>query len=1183
MSLTTLKPRTQKAMPKPTGLSKQASSRANSDASSIQSSISLDDNQEFSLNATTARPSSSLSSYSNEQRTPAQTDSFNLSTPYTVPSPQNLLDSLENAMYSNLISDGTDVTASTRYEHHDETYVDGHYACIAANVSGTQFSINGVLPASFLYSTSETLSQSEDGTSQVVIRRRQIKSATLVITFDDLTTREIEVRQQPDLLCTIERSLQDPVSGEVFPLANVVSQLERAPHLSSSALKLHAVNVPVTYEAPVITIAPVSNLTGYNYLSASENIPLAFNLVKHYTRTLLNSFERTAFFNFFRFLKTETLARSTLHSNYILSNNTKTSHRLYNIYGNQVTGNHITDVINCCDCPHKLNATVENVDLKGMPEFTPITQSVATTPSNLEYHYPHALGVSTLLPMIFDKRIVPGLDCSSYPSSLGLKTKLDTEYIYAEYAGSQKMTTVSVDPKSNTDYKVSFHFYSATDVANSDTSFPSQRPLYTDTNYVGTCLIVSTSSTYVFNVAVYYTQDNLIIECFSNSSKVRTYHFRLNGFNFTTISNLFVQYQPDLLSDLCQSMLDNIFSPNHTPDDLFQWYTPQHDMANIETHLFNTIPLGKFVTTPEASYFGSNILELLSTTIPYSSFHACVEEYLRSCCAHAGTMLSGQFARFPSLPVTSRNKYTDHYYDTPTMWSDPKYSEHSRTFSVVGLIPIGGLSTHLYKALFSRAKTQVKNGVGAKYGLGYNSFDFPYYSGDRLTDQKVYICELCHQLYPSCFGSLFCKAKHIASQTLLVADKESLRVRAAYTHYLLPHVANAKLVNLLVGQGQLNSVYNPKCSKVYRLYSNQKDADLCRNALTFFISRHVYDPNSGKYVSSDPYDTKIDVRAFLPLRPSGHSDHSIRVFITNENSKRRLEGSRSRQQVGCQRGRSNSRVVNNTKSQNRQRYRDTSSVRNVKQSTNYVLEVPSKPSSSVKSRSFKCSPPVHSILTNYISNFTPDATLSKYKDNTLLYNSSDKMVSALNKFRYDRVKNIARTLNPILHDYKTAFTFFSSVRPDFFKTLGEFDLDCFATYDNAKCTNYCSDWKDDTHSLGNFFEFNLTSYLSTCGGLRQKRLYAFPPPDDTVISEFLNRISNTSTDFEIALLIPSKYSSLVTDVHQDLTVYNTMALTPMDYDGFPLLISGNVSTVSYDATTLDYTLFNLRKQTPPSQ
>lgn len=1172
MSLNTLKPRNTRATPRSTRHFDQGQIRADSIISSSSSLLSLEDNQDASL--TDINDTTVFTQSASPIKFKSVEDQSNLTftDPTGIPDPCVLIENLENAMYSNMEVNQHSPNSLPLYEHHDETSVDAHFGCISANLTGTQFSINGVLPASFLYSTAESLSSSGDGTSSVTIRRRQVKSATLTITFDDLTTREIEIRNQPDLLCTVERSLQDPVTGKIYPLAKCVSQIECNPSLASAAFNLHVVNVPIAYESPVITIAPVSNLTGYSHLSSVANAPMTSRIIKDHTRAILNSIERSSFFNLHRFIRTETLARSTLHANYVLSNDTKASHRQFTIYGSQVNGKHITDVINCCDCPKKLNAINDSVEFSGVADYTPSIPSILPNQSNQEYHYPYSLGVSTLLPMVFDRRIASGLDVLTYPPTLGLRTKLNTDYIYAEYAGTQKMNQLPT-PESY----ISFHFYSATDDANSDTSFPSQRPLYTDASYVGTCLLVSRTNFNTFNITMYYAQDNIIIECFTTSSQIRTYHFRLNGFKFTTISNLFVEYQADLLADLCQSFLDNIFSPNHTPADLDRWFVPACDMSNLDTHLFNTIPLATFSTTPQSSYFGSNILDLLSASTLDKSLHESASQYLRECCAHAGAMLSNQFIRFPSLPVTSRNKYTDHYYDTPVMWSDPKYSAHSSTFSAIGVIPVGGLSTHIYKALFSKARTQLKNGSGTKYGLGYNSFDYPYYIDEKRTDGKVYVCELCHQLYPTCFGSLFCKAKHIASQTLLISDKDSGNVRASYVHYLLPHVANPNLISVLVGQDELKTIYTPNRSRVYRLYSNRKDADSSRNALTFFVSRHSYDPLSGKYISSDPYDTKIDVRPFLPLRPNGHSDHSIRVFVTKDNSDSKPRRARPQTKFNGSRGRSSSRVVDNSHSDRRQRYRDTSSVRKAPQTIQYTIELPSKPSVSGKSKNVRSNPPTKSLLDNYLSNFVPDHDLTNYKDNTRLYNSSNKVISSLNKFRYDRVKNIARTLNPVCHDYKTAYTFYSSVRPDFFKTLGEFDLDCFASYDNAKCTNYCSDWQEDMHSLGNFFDFGLTSYLSKCGGLRTKRIYAFPPPDDTVINSFMDLIANTPQEFETTLLIPSKYAGLVKLDRENLLITNSVLLNASDYQGFPLFISGNTSSHSYDNTTLEYTLFTISK------
>lgn len=1014
-------------------------------------------------------------------------------------------------------------------------------SCMVSNVNSLQFTVVGGLPLGAMY----TLTNEESGS--VSIRRRVIESVSIVIvTRDGLRPYQTTI---PVMLSNNLNHQADPVfdfddhvyTGEDSISRNmsfIDSRMLNRDELSISGVTSSAIH---SYIKPIFMIAPISN---------SELFSRGKKYIKEitsYANTVLSAFDNYSGFNLYFALTKQRYEETSLYSGFrmllIPSSDILTRKNIYN------TSSNLEYKTPLCSCIiPQLDRIAKSIPppsskIVTVDDVSDMVINFSRMPDHIEYAYTQPLSSNTILPSVFSNSVVTEFNYEKAPTKLILSTK-DINFKFA--SGFTYFT------RSFLDGSLRVFFYSAELSSNFDTNFPSVRALSVDSKFVGSLIYIWSNHDIVLNLSVHYNQENLIVQAPALRGlniKNKVGHFRVRNL---VISNL-EQVSDSVLSQLTTFCDALMFGGDANDNSILT--TINYFSQLMRTPSFENSQLPKFVHSPKSHYFGTNILEVASSTLPLD-VTSKMQLHLKACTNYARNIIFERFNEFNDLPVFSRGKYDAHFYNTPVLNDFVDEADMTK----YGLVSINSLSTYAYKVMQSRKRVNERN-LDTRHGYGINSLVI----GDISKSVKCHICELCQSMYPSLLGSLYCKATHIASQTNLITHNPSKVIRGAYTMYLLPHIKDDSFACVLVGKADYETIFGSNKMKAYKLYINEHDRQKGINALCFFALRHTYDHNNGgSFLSSDPIETKLNITPFISPRPNANARFSITAVIRDSRPSRSI----NKQNLKT---RSTSRGVSHDKDKPCKFTRGTS-VNRVFTFGDYVQNDDRKYTMQPKQTSTLKVPvsvpsipdPTASSLTDvtrklekYISDFVPKTDGSTLQPVLKFFSLENKAIARMKKFKTRTSAALLKSLPYIPKNPSAkADGFFASLRPDIFRQLGPFALECFAGPDNLHMIPYCSESRSDPFSLGDIFTLSLKDY-------KDQVLYA-NPPYTPLVSEFIEFVGDSEVSIGVVCVFPDWPDIDEMIKGANLHVHNSVVIKPKTKDcKFPMFVHGDTTYPHY--------------------
>lgn len=912
---------------------------------------------------------------------------------------------------------------STKFCHDtSNTTIAFNSTCPLGFIEGYGFTISGTLPSHLFAHLEQSTSDSERSLNYT--GNSPPLKISLSITTHDSKTYEIPV------------SLTNLNSTHHQPSTMTYSQL--APYvISKDEITTPGMMEPGTYAAdleykemvfpnPKCVISPMSNFKSYQALTSSTQS----TVIDEQYRQLFSVLDLSYSFSPYQ-LARGSYRQSSFITNWLGYLNSDASKPVAYVSFCSTSDPRITPYP--CHCTAPVRELLESPNAKSIDvsDCFPTPSPIAV---NDFYDYPSHTSSKTFLTSYIRKGFIPDISFDSCPSQLSLETKHDASYAYGTYV------TFLESNISGVIYR--FRFYEPTERVNLETSFPSVRQSVFDQPLVCICLFSASDQDNTLIIPIHSVQDNLIFEFPSTNSMGIPVHLRLKNIKFTNLTHHSTS-SDSMLTNICDT-ISNYYTLKSDPC----WPVPTTIPPCVSFNKQAQLP--KFVTSPQESIYGSNIMTLINHQLTFVNAdpgcETVIRDYFSKLLSYASTFIGAQFKCSRGLPVFSRSRYTNYFSRAPRFTEYINKYRSDRTvpyfnvLSSLGLTPINSLPTFMSKALQSRRSTIEKNRNTTKYGFGYNNFMIPY---DQSTDAslstiietpfvgKCYTCEFCNLMYPTYLGSLFCKACHIITQSIFVFGKEDDFPRSVYTHYLLPHVRQNHLASVAIGESISKQIYSTTGSKVFKLYPTHLDYERNHNCITVFVMRHNYDVKTGEFINTTPFDTKVDVTPFLTTRPSPNSSFELKVFANQSRQSRATERS----------------TPTKTPEATRQRSRSTSRMKHFNHHTN-------SNSYSIRSNS-KTRPSLDPKVTNdYTKSWTLDDYLSANKDR---YNR----LAARTKEVLSKVKFLPNTdlLLPEKHEL---------VHNKYTAHPHRLTMDSFSRYINVK---KCSDSSQTTVHVASYFSF----------------------------------------------------------------------------------------------------------------
>lgn len=475
-------------------------------------------------------------------------------------------------------------------------------------------------------------------------------------------------------------------------------------------------------------------------------------------------------------------------------------------------------------------------------------KSVALTPNNGFYEikeleapkvvskYSNTYSVNTFLPAIFSLTDAKFKVSSKNP----VKVLSVTNAIGRQVDVMYYLKALQLD-----DVHRAFFYHSIHNNVTSCT-LPSLRPLLCDNKFLGSIFLLQTytkdGATLTHDMAVQlslYSRDKyLIVEMpnfVSNVEHQITKQTRV--FTFTdepTCDSLSKN------STFCIWLLDYVKT-------IKAWELPHvPPMFNLEVYGFKA---------NLSTNLGSNLIDLSLPGLQDKDREE-FRGYLHNCMSYSSKILNSQFKMYDenyklfASPYQLRGKYDRIFEDANSFHrfsTSTNYGQYSTNF----------VPNYVSKVYSNYTDRQMNSNSFSQRNTFNNYVTHP---SNSLGQSTLHLCEFCSHVYPSMFGSILCKASHLAVTRFKMTDKPNLTFDINLMRGINPNEEHTHICVSDIPNYLSRSKYDDLIPA--KLYPNQRDMNASKNYVLFSLT--VIDTSDPDPTKTQVHYSKLKSRPMIP-------------------------------------------------------------------------------------------------------------------------------------------------------------------------------------------------------------------------------------------------------------------------------------------------------------------------------